>query len=151
MKKNITEGWERVSIVMNHYGLNKNSFSKEIGIKNNVAIGRIINEKRKPIRATLEKIVNRFPEINLDWLLTGNGDMLIDKPNVEVPKEAPPVSTQLELNFEKIVENNSKLVDNNTTLVDTNTKLSEQIIKLSNEILKLKKTRPAAGKARAVK
>jgi transcriptional regulator with XRE-family HTH domain len=69
---------ERIIAVMKHYGLNKNSFSVEIGVTN-VAIGKIVNDKRKPNKATLEKIVKRFPEINYEWLLTERGEMLISK------------------------------------------------------------------------
>jgi hypothetical protein len=74
MKKN-SNSWERIAAVMKYYGLNKNSFSVAIG-SNNVTIGRIINEKRKPIQSTLDKIVRRFPEISMLWLLTGDGEML---------------------------------------------------------------------------
>lgn len=78
---NKSEPWERIEEVMKYYRLNKNSFSDEIGMSNNVTIGRILNEKRKPIRSTLEKIVARFPQINMDWLLTGEGEMLIAESN----------------------------------------------------------------------
>lgn len=63
---------------MDEEGLNKNSFSKAIGISNNVTITRIINEKRSPSKSTCEKIVAAFPKYNLTWLLTGEGNMLTD-------------------------------------------------------------------------
>ena len=72
------EAWERVELIIEKEGLNKNSFSKAIGISNNVTITRIINEHRTPSRATCEKIVSAFPIYNLEWLLTGEGDMLTD-------------------------------------------------------------------------
>lgn len=67
----------RIQSVMDYLGMNKNSFSKEIGMSSNVTIGRIINENRKPHSTTLKKIVSRFPQINYEWLLTGEGEMLI--------------------------------------------------------------------------
>ena len=70
------EGWERIQYVINNEGLNKNSFSKAIGLNNNVTITRIINEKRNPSRNTCKKIVERFPKYNMGWLLTGEGDSL---------------------------------------------------------------------------
>ena len=72
------EAWERVELIIEKEGLNKNSCSKAIGISNNVTITRIINEHRTPSRATCEKIVSAFPIYNLEWLLTGEGDMLTD-------------------------------------------------------------------------
>ena len=72
------EAWERIELIIEKEGLNKNSFSKAIGISNNVTITRIINEHRTPSRATCEKIVSAFPTYNLEWLLTGEGDMFTD-------------------------------------------------------------------------
>ena len=75
------EAWKRVEFIIEKEGLNKNSFSKAIGISNNVTITRIINEHRTPSRATCEKIVSAFPAYNLEWLLTGEGNMLTDAPS----------------------------------------------------------------------
>jgi len=69
------EAWERIEFIIEREGLNKNSFSKAIGISNNVTITRIINEHRTPSRSTCEKIVSAFPLYNLEWLLTGKGQM----------------------------------------------------------------------------
>lgn len=73
---------------MDEEGLNKNSFSKAIGISNNVTITRIINEKRSPSRSTCEKIVSAFPKYNLTWILTGEGNMLTDITSLD---EASPI------------------------------------------------------------
>ena len=73
---------------MDEEGLNKNSFSKAIGISNNVTITRIINEKRSPSRSTCEKIVTAFPKYNLTWILTGEGNMLTDATSLD---EASPI------------------------------------------------------------
>lgn len=85
------EAWERVELIIEKEGLNKNSFSKAIGISNNVTITRIINEHRTPSRATCEKIVSAFPAYNLEWLLTGEGNMLTDAPSQTYHSNARPV------------------------------------------------------------
>lgn len=69
------ERWERVKYVMEYFNLNKNSFSKEIGLSTNTTIGRLLNEKRNPSDSTLKKISERF-DVNIDWLKIGNGKML---------------------------------------------------------------------------
>lgn len=74
------EGWERVQLVMTETGHNKNSFSKIIGLKNNVTITRIINEKRNPSRSTVEKIITRFPRYNFEWLYRGRGEIYNNYP-----------------------------------------------------------------------
>lgn len=85
------EAWKRVEFIIEKEGLNKNSFSKAIGISNNVTITRIINEHRTPSRATCEKIVSAFPAYNLEWLLTGEGNMLTDAPSQTYHPNARPV------------------------------------------------------------
>jgi hypothetical protein len=69
---------ERLGELIGKLGHNVNSFSKEIGYSNNnVTIGRIISDKEKmPSAETMQKISNRFTDVNLDWLLTGKGKML---------------------------------------------------------------------------
>lgn len=75
------EGWERVQYIMDKEGFNKNSFSETIGSTNNVTITRIINEKRNPSKATCEKIIQRFPIYNFNWLFKGEGEMLNSNTN----------------------------------------------------------------------
>lgn len=69
---------ERLEALIAALGYNTNSFSKELGYaNNNVTIGRIIADRGKqPSADTLQKIKARFARVNLNWLLTGEGDML---------------------------------------------------------------------------
>lgn len=71
--------------------LNKNSFSKAVGMTNNVTITRIINEKRSPSRSTCEKIAKAFPKYNLNWILTGEGnmfDVMVNEPETPYSNDA---------------------------------------------------------------
>ncbi len=89
------EAWERLQHIMELEGCNKNSFSAAIGLSNNVTITRIINEHRTPSRATLEKVVLAFPKYSINWLLTGEGEMI--KSGVEVkPIHTPPYQEKIE-------------------------------------------------------
>ena len=81
----MTEAGKRIKKIIKYFDLNKNSFSKEIGMSSNVTIGRILNEERNPHTSTLKKIVKRFPQINYNWLRSGEGDML-KKGNLEQPE-----------------------------------------------------------------
>jgi len=84
------ESWERISYLIEHLGLNKNSFSKEVGFNNNGTIGRIINEKRNPSSDTIDRIIKRFPQISYDWLRIGIGE--IEETQNTVPQEAHSLS-----------------------------------------------------------
>ena len=57
--------------------MNQNSFSKKIGMDNNVTIGNIVKgRKNKPSYDVIEKIILTFDSINSDWLITGKGEMI---------------------------------------------------------------------------
>jgi transcriptional regulator with XRE-family HTH domain len=72
------ESYERIQFLIKELGLNVTSFSKKIGISNNMTIGRIIREKRNPSFETIQLIINTF-DINANWIFTGKGDIFQNK------------------------------------------------------------------------
>ncbi len=72
----MSEIGERISLLINELGLNKNSFSKQIGLKNNSTITNIINNpKRSPSYHVIFKILSKYPQLNVRWLIAGQGQM----------------------------------------------------------------------------
>jgi hypothetical protein len=142
------ESWERIEKVIEYLGLTKNSLSKEIGLSSNVTIGRIIKEHRKASKKTLKRISDRFPEINLTWLLTGSGKMLVEpvknEPNKDEPKSPKPddinsLTYASENNLPTIASYN-RLIDALSELVLTNKELvktNELLVKMLNKGLKI--------------
>lgn len=62
---------ERILQFIEYKRLSKNKFYKETGLSNGIL------DKQGGISSdSLEKIYYVYPEINLDWLLTGKGEML---------------------------------------------------------------------------
>lgn len=98
---------KRIELIMSKFNFNKNSFSKAIGITNNVTIGYIINEQREPSYQVLVKILQTFDSINADWLLTGKGEMFVDPNNEGIEKANTP-----RLNKEIAVVTEPKLTNN---------------------------------------
>ena len=67
---------ERIALLIKELGLNKNSFSKEIGLKNNSTITNIINNPdRSPSYDIIFRIVSRWDLLNIRWLIAGQGEM----------------------------------------------------------------------------
>lgn len=58
-------------------GLNRYKFSKKTGISESVLLN-IYKGKNKPSVDILEKILNIYPALNLNWLFTGNGNILLE-------------------------------------------------------------------------
>lgn len=72
---------ERFIKIMNWSGLNKSQFAKEIKVGSERTVYAIASDGQTPSSKTIRLIVDRWPQINYDWLLTGHGEMI----NKEVP------------------------------------------------------------------
>ena len=80
---------KRVLALVSHFsGNNKKAFENEVGLSN----GFINNIKMTIHPKSSEKILSKYPEINRDWLLFGEGEMLrTDTPAVvTISEETPP-------------------------------------------------------------
>lgn len=53
------------------------SFSNECGYVGASTIWNIIDKNKKPNKNTIDKICDRFPQVNREWLITGHGLMFI--------------------------------------------------------------------------
>ena len=136
----VTQSWQRIKEVIEFFEMNKNSFSKEIGLSNNVTIGRIINEKRKPSEATLLKIVQRFPSIDLDWLKTGKGTMLVkgyyEPPKIYYRKDNVSISLAEITNF--VVENEKEFLKQKAIKNMIELRVAKKLLEVVKDIEKFK-------------
>ncbi len=70
---------DRLKSFIKHKGLTYKSFEEACGFGNGTA--KRFNENSKP--RTYDSIIATFPELNREWLLTGEGDMLKDEEHAE--------------------------------------------------------------------
>lgn len=69
----------RIKCILEYSGKNQSEFSRFVGFKTPQAVGSLISGKTKTLSmqsATL--LMNAFPEIDENWLRTGEGEMLKD-------------------------------------------------------------------------
>jgi transcriptional regulator with XRE-family HTH domain len=55
--------------------MSSSQFAEEIGVQRS-SISHLISGRNKPSLEFLQKIINRFPEVNMEYLLTGQGNLL---------------------------------------------------------------------------
>jgi len=73
----------RIELIIKYYNMSYNSFAKSLGLANGTGIKTMIDNNRNPQNQTLNKIVNTYPEIDMNWLRTGAGKMIIgDKTDI---------------------------------------------------------------------
>lgn len=66
---------ERILQIMEHEQLGQAQFAAAIGIQR-AGVSHILSGRNKPSLEVVQKILTRFPKLNPDWLLTGQGEML---------------------------------------------------------------------------
>ncbi|MBQ8455609.1 MAG: helix-turn-helix transcriptional regulator [Bacteroidaceae bacterium] len=65
---------DRIRALMNHMGMSQKNFAEEICISPGT-LSSIFSGRNKPTLNILNNIHERFPEVNMDWLMSGNGEM----------------------------------------------------------------------------
>ena len=68
---------DRLLRFLQHLGIGQNKFEKNVGL----SVGYINKLRHEPSPTKLRLIINKYPELNQAWLLTGEGNML--KENAE--------------------------------------------------------------------
>jgi transcriptional regulator with XRE-family HTH domain len=66
---------ERIQSIINHSGLTQSAFADRIGVQRS-AVSHILSGRNNPGLDFLSRILESFPDISGDWLVTGKGDML---------------------------------------------------------------------------
>ena len=82
MDKNTTI-FERILQIIEYYDIKSvNSFAKDhLGYDSSEKIARLKDSAKRPSVDILEDISNKFVNIDLNWLITGNGSMLKNDQN----------------------------------------------------------------------
>ncbi len=66
---------QRLAQVINHYHLTHAAFAEKMGIQKS-SVSHLLSGRNKPNFDFIARFPEVFPEINLQWLLTGKGNML---------------------------------------------------------------------------
>lgn len=73
---------ERVKFILDHYNLTAGAFAEKLGIQKS-SVSHLLSGRNKPSFQFLSKLVKAFPEINLNWFITGDGD-IFNKPEQNI-------------------------------------------------------------------
>lgn len=65
---------DRIISLMRHMGMSQKVFASEICISEG-ALSSIFSGRTKPTLTTVNNIHDRFPEVNMGWLMDGKGEM----------------------------------------------------------------------------
>lgn len=97
---------DQIQEILRREDLSSSQFADRIGVQRS-SVSHVLSGRNKPGFDFIHKILESFPELNADWLITGNGEMykgkktpeeLFDGPFSEVSpaKEEKKVSAKVE-------------------------------------------------------
>ena len=126
---------QRMKELVNAIGT-KNSFSKAIDVDPSV-IGNIVGRRlSKPSFEVLEKILLRFPDLSLDWLILGKGEMWKSaNPTAKetADRQSALINKTVKQEVKKKTEILEKLVESQKREIDT---LTSYVARLEKELQK---------------
>ena len=89
---------ERLLEFIEYLGIKKNAFEQTIGVSN----GFVNNTNDRITKRSLDSIKSAYPQLNIDWLINGRGEMILDV----VPDEAKHTS-----DIDSLIKRIDKLIE----------------------------------------
>lgn len=86
---------KRLQKVLDYYGVSATAFSEEIAF-NRSTISHLLSGRNKPSLEFVMKVLQKYPEVELYWLLNGKGSF----PKSDLPKIETPKPTQESISFQ---------------------------------------------------
>lgn len=78
---------ERIKRFMEMQNLSSSAFASDIGVQRS-SVSHVLSGRNKPSLDFVVKIKDRFPDVNLEWLISGKGGMLASKEKKETIKKS---------------------------------------------------------------
>ena len=69
---------DRLEAILKHEGLSQAEFAEILGIQR-TTVTHLLKGRNQPSTDVVTRIHQRFPYVNLSWLLTGEGEMCVTK------------------------------------------------------------------------
>ena len=124
---NSAEFGKRLQIILDYYGISATDFSNQISV-NRSTISHLLSGRNKPSLDFVMKVLEKFPEVELYWILNGKGTFPAEKsknPTISISKENTLIRNTSLKSQEKLQKRVSIPSENTKNLSDTDI---EQII-----------------------
>lgn len=110
-------GQNKINLILDHVGIKAPTFAKHIGVKYQRILD-IQNGKVKNISAEVaSRIIDVYPQFNIEWLLTGEGEMLNSETKEPNSNEEDMQMKELIAAFRENREMLAEALDQNSRLI----------------------------------
>ena len=116
----------RLQKIMNYYEINASTLADSLGVLRS-SISHLLSERNKPSLDFVLKITEKYPEIDLYWLLYGKGSFPKEEPREEPKEKLPPIAPP-EIPFPPIEPPQEKPIEKNVPQKDIPKKEVQKII-----------------------
>ena len=93
----------RLQRIMNYYDLNASALADSLGVLRS-SISHLLSERNKPSLDFVLKIIDKYPEVDLYWLLYGKGSF----PKEEKKPAPTPLPTEILFPEDNVLEDSEK-------------------------------------------
>ncbi len=117
---------DRIAQIIDNKALTPSKFADIVGIQRS-RISHIMSGRNNPSIDVVTKIVSKFPEIDLRWLMTGEGEMLSSDINL-FSNETNMVNSEDTIDYKSTNDTKISLSNQERTLFQSSQKRIERII-----------------------
>jgi plasmid maintenance system antidote protein VapI len=121
---------DRIVKLMKVEGLTNSKFASILGIQRS-NVTHIIDGRNKPSIRFIEKLIKKFPSVNIEWLITGNGEMYKQsKISVQESEQKKGISPTLfpEIDIVQMPDNQTKANQNVSQNVEEEIREGSKVI-----------------------
>ena len=93
----------RLQRIMDYYDLNASALADSLGVLRS-SISHLLSERNKPSLDFVLKIIDKYPEVDLYWLLYGKGSF----PQEEKKPAPTPLPTEIPFQEDNVLEDSEK-------------------------------------------
>lgn len=131
---------DRITRIMVSEGLTAAQFADKIGVLRS-SISHILSGRNNPSLDFIQKIMQRFPQYNAEWIVAGSGEMMkkaVQKAlfEEELPPENPKISTEEPVAFTAEDKEADSISDLEDTRKDTSLKPKDTVGEPGYEVKK---------------
>lgn len=101
---------QRIELIVSFLGVSVRKFSKEIGVPQ-TTMSNLFNRGNEPNVTIVSSILERYKEVNPNWLISGEGDML---------RSAIPIGAGINIGGGNKIKTNIGQIGNNVNIGDNN-------------------------------
>lgn len=113
---------ERVDLIIKKLGISASQFADEISVQRS-SVSHVLSGRNKPSLDFITKIINRYPEINAEWLISGRGKMYNIEAQLSIEEMSEADHAEKEQGRDYLSEDNASLK------TAANAKLSDASVK----------------------